>query len=190
MLRDVCPSPRWDAEKRWKKSAPSWQPEDLDRVLIDSFETAVPRPSTEPQQRRCYSGKKKRPTLKTQVVTDAAGELLEIDAGHRGPASDKRLYEQSGVGVRYGTAVKQGDLGYQGCAEMEVPYKKPKGGELTPEQRAANQEQAKVRVHVEHAIRRLKGFKIVRQDYRLATGLFPCVASVVAGLVHVNRFVG
>ena len=190
VLRDVCPSPRWEARKRWKKTDPSWEPEALDRVLIDSFETSVPRPSTEPQQRRCYSGKKKRHTLKTQVVTDAAGELLEIDPGHRGPTSDKRLYEQSGAGERYPDVAQQGDLAYQGCPEVEVPHKKPKGGALTPEQREENREKAGVRVHVEHAIRRLKGFKIVRQDYRLATGLFPCIASVVAGLVQVNRLVG
>ncbi len=189
VLREVCPAQRWDAEKRWQKGGPSWQPEDLDRVLIDSFETPVPRPSTEPQQRQRYSGKKKRPTLKTQVVTDGAGELLEIDAGHRGPTADKRLYEQSGVGERYGSVAKQADLGYQGCANVQVPHKKPKGGALTPEQREENRVLAARRVRVEHAIRRLKGFKIVRQDYRLATGLFPCIAVVVAGLVQLARLV-
>lgn len=190
ILRDVCPAQRWDAEKRWQKGQPSWQPEELDRVLIDSFETPVPRPSTEPQQRQRYSGKKKRHTLKTQVVTDGAGELLEIDPGHRGPRADKRLYEQSGVGERYGSVAKQADLGYQGCADVQVPHKKPKGGALTPEQREENRELAARRVRVEHAIRRLKGFKIVRQDYRLATGLFPCVVGVVAGLVQLSRLVG
>src|SRR2546425_12424612 len=27
VLRDVCPAQRWDAEKRWKKGAPSWTPD-------------------------------------------------------------------------------------------------------------------------------------------------------------------
>ena len=188
-LREVCPAPRWDAEKHWQKGAASWQPEEPDRVLIDSFETPVPRPSTEPQQRQRYSGKKKRHTLKTQVVTDGAGELLEIDPGHRGPLADKRLYEQSGAGERYEAVPKQADLGYQGCVAVEVPHKKPKGGTLMSEQRAENRTKAARRVRVEHAIRRLKGFKIVRQDYRLATGLFPCIAAVVAGLVQLSRLV-
>lgn len=190
VLRDVCPAQRWDAEKHWQKADPSWQPEELDRVLIDTFETSVPRPSTEPQQRSRYSGKKKRHTLKTQVVTDGKGKLLEISPGHRGPTSDKRLYEQSGVGKRYRKAAKQGDLAYQGCEGVEVPHKKPKGGELTAEQREANRQKAAVRVHVEHAIRRMKGFKIVRQDYRLATGMFHTVATVVAGLVHLVSIAG
>jgi hypothetical protein len=41
---------------------------------------------------------------------------------------------------------------------------------------------ATVRVHVEHGIRRLKGFKIVRENYRHAIGLFPMV-----GLINLNR---
>jgi hypothetical protein len=190
VLRDVCPARLAEAEKRWKNPDPEWKPDALDRLLIDSFETSVPRPSREPQQRGHYSGKKKRHTLKTQVVTNTKGELVEAQGGHRGPMSDKRVYEQSGVAERYPDAEKQADRAYQGCTGVEVPHKKPKGGTLSPEQREANRQLAAVRVHVEHAIRRLKGFKIVRQDYRLATGLFPCMVSVVAGLVHVGRLVG
>jgi hypothetical protein len=190
VLRAVCPAQRWDAAKQWQKGAPAWHPEELDQVLIDSFETPVRRPSLDAAQRRVYSGKKKRHTLKTQVVTDATGEVLELDAGHRGPTSDQKLYEGSGVATRYAGAEKRGDLGYQGTADVRVPHKKPKGGALTPEQREANREAASVRVHVEHGIRRLKGFRILREDYRLALGLFPRIAGVVVGLVHLMRLVG
>jgi len=190
VLREVCPAHRWDAQKQWKKNEPSWEPAPPDRVLIDTFETPVPRPSVEPAQRRRYSGKKKRHTLKTQVVTDGAGEVLELDPGHRGPTSDKKLYEQSGVGKHYPQAEQYGDLGYQGSEGMKVPHKKPKGGELTPAQKEENRQHASVRVAVEHGIRRLKAFRIVRDNYRLATGLFPRIALVVVGLVHLTRLVG
>ncbi len=43
---------------------------------------------------------------------------------------------------------------------------------------------ASVRVALEHGIRRVKGFRVVREKYRLAMGLFPMVASAVVGLVH------
>jgi hypothetical protein len=46
---------------------------------------------------------------------------------------------------------------------------------------------ASVRVHVEHGIRRVKAFKIVRENYRLAAGLFPMVAAAVVGLVQMVR---
>jgi hypothetical protein len=190
VLRDVCPAHRWDAEKRFQKGEPAWQPEPPDRILIDTFETGIPRPSRDAAQRRVYSGKKKRHTLKTQVVTDATGEILELDPGHRGPRADKKVYEGSGVAERYPDSEKYGDRAYQGTAGLRVPHKKPKGGELTPEQRAENRRIASVRVHVEHGIRRLKGFRIVRGDYRLALGRFASIALAVVGLVHLVRIVG
>lgn len=195
VLREVCPAQRWEAEKHWQKGLPSWQPEAadrllIDRLLIDSFETPVRRPSLDGAQRRVYSGKKKRHTLKTQVVTDGQGEVLEIDPGHRGPENDKKLYAASGVADRYPTCDKYADLGYQGATELRLPHKKPKGGALTPEQREANRQHAALRVHVEHGIRRLKAFRILRDDYRLALGRFPQIAFVVVGLVHLIRIVG
>ena len=190
VLRDVCPAQRWDAEKQWKKGEPSWTPDTGERALIDSFESPVRRPSLPARQKRVYAGKKKRHTLKSQVVTDAQGEILDLDPGHRGPTADKRLYEQSTVAEHYLQAAKQGDLAYQGIAGVQVPHKKPRGGQLTAEQRAENRRLAAVRVHVEHGIRRLKGWRIVRDDYRIALGLFPLIASTVAGLVQLMRIVG
>lgn len=192
VLQAVCPSHRWDAEKRWQKSEPSWQPDDLDRVLIDSFETPIARPSVNEQQRKTYSGKKKCHTRKTQVVTDERGEILDIDAGHRGPKADITLYEESGVHEQYPNADKVGDKAYhrQAHPELITPQKKPKGGELTPEQKEHNRRIAQLRIYVEHGIRRIKAFRILRQDYRLALGLFPMIAGVVVGLVQLGRILG
>jgi hypothetical protein len=190
VLRDVCPANRWEAEKHWQRGAPSWKPDELDHVLIDSFETPVPRPSEPGAQKRRYSGKKKRHTLKTQVVTDPQGEILTVDAGHPGPTADKRLCEQSGVAEAFPRAVRQGDLGYLGTQGMVVPQRKPRKGELTAEQQAANRELAKTRIYVEHGIRRIKGFRIVRGEYRLATGLLPMIMGAVVGLVQLSRLCG
>jgi DDE superfamily endonuclease/Helix-turn-helix of DDE superfamily endonuclease len=190
VLRDVCPAQRWDAEKQWKKGEPSWTPDTVERALIDSFESPVRRPSLPAWQKRVYSGKKKPHTLKSQVVTEAQGEILDLDPGHRGPTADKRLYEQSTVAEYYPQAAKPGDLAYQGIAGVQGPHKKPRGGQLTAEQRAEKRRLAAVRVHVEHGIRRIKGWRIVRDDYRIALGLFPLIASTVVGLVQLMRIVG
>ena len=112
VLKQVCPSDRYDAEKRWKKGEPSWNPAAEDLLLVDSFETPVPRPSVNEKQKRLYSGKKKRHTLKTQVVTNVYGEIISIEPGHPGPTNDKTLYEKSGADERYANASKQADLGY------------------------------------------------------------------------------
>lgn len=187
LLRELFPANRFEAEKRYRQEGASLVVEKIDRVLIDSFETAIPRPSNQERQKRVYSGKKKRHTLKTQIITDATGEVLDVDAGHRGPAADKKIFEASEVNEQFPQATKQADLGYLGADGVETPHRKPRGGQLTAAQREENRQKASVRVHVEHGIRRVKGFKIVRENYRHAIGLFPMVVSAVVGLVHLNR---
>jgi hypothetical protein len=187
LLRELLPANRFAAEKRFRRTEPSLKVEAVDRVLIDSFETATPRPSNKERQKRVYSGKKKRHRLKTQIVSDVKGEVLDVEAGHRGPAADKQVYEASGVAEAYPDASKQGDLGYLGTAGVQTPHRKARGGELTPEQREENRQMAKVRVDVEHSIRRVKGLKIVRENYRLAMGILPMVVSAEVGLTHLNR---
>ena len=192
VLKAVCPSNRFEAEKRWKKNTPCWQPDELDRVLLDSFETPIRRPSVADRQKRAYSGKKKAHTTKTQTATDGTGEILGIDPGHRGPMTDIKRYEESGVHAQYPNAQKVADKAYQSQdhPELITPQKKPKGKELTPEQRAENRRIAQQRIYVEHGIRRIKAFRILRQDYRLALGLFPMIAHAVVGLVQLGRIMG
>lgn len=88
ILQEVCPANQFDAEKQWKRNVSPWQPEELDRVLIDTFAPSVPRSTGGARQKRGYSGKKKtRPTLKILVATDAPGGVLGIEAGHWRPAA-------------------------------------------------------------------------------------------------------
>lgn len=54
---------------------------------------------------------------------------------------------------------------------------------------AENKQLAAHRVFVEHGIRRVKAFRILRDEYRLATGLFPMIASAVVGLIQFSRII-
>ncbi len=189
VLRDLFPATKWDAEKKWCRETETWTPDKIDLVLVDSFETPVRRPSVNERQKRIYSGKKKRHTLKTQILTDQDGELLCIDPGHRGPQADLKLYEAHSLPAPIADKEVLGDKAYQSSKhpEMTTSHKKPKGGELTAEQLAENKHLAAERVHVEHGIRRVKAFRIMRDDYRLALGLFPLIASAVVGLIQFSR---
>lgn len=189
VLRDLFPAEKWEAEKRWRPGESSWTPTAVEVAIVDSFETPVRRPSDPQRQRRLYSGKKRRHTLKTQLVTDQAGEILTLSAGHRGPKADLKIYEEVPLPEPLATTPCLGDKGYasQSHPELTTPHKKPRGGELTETQRAENQGIARQRIVVEHAIRRVKGFRIMREDYRLAVGLFPMIASAVVGLIQCSR---
>jgi hypothetical protein len=192
VLRDLFPAEKWDAEQQWRRSEPTWTPEAVDKVIIDSFASPVRRPSLQERQKRVYSGKKKRHTLKTQLATDQDGEILTLEAGHRGPQADLKLYEAAPLPAPLANKPRMGDKGYhsQDHPEFTTPHKKPRSRELTAEQKAENKEIARQRIVVEHAIRRVKGFRILRDDYRLALGLFPMIASAVVGLIQFSRIAG
>ena len=189
VLRDLFPATTWDAEKQWRRDTASGTPQEMDLVLGDSFETPVGRPCVKERQKRLYSGKQKRHTLKTQLATDQDGEILALNPGHRGPKAARKLYEETPLPEPLADKPRLGDKAYHSSAhpEMTTPHKKPKGGELTNEQRVENKQLATERVHVAHGIRRVKAFRIMRDEYRLALGLFPMITSAVVGLIQFSR---
>ncbi len=85
ILQKQFPSEKWEAEKKWRRGEPLWSPEEVDYLLIDSFETPTKRSSVNEKQKKKYSGKKKTHTLKSQLLTDQKGEIIQIDAGFDGP---------------------------------------------------------------------------------------------------------
>ncbi len=94
------------------------------RLVIDSFEQKVQRPTDPTRQDDWYSRKKKTHSLKRQVAVDeATGESVDIPERVPGPQADLKRLEQStlldklpaGVGGR-------GECGYQGIAKLH-----PKG---------------------------------------------------------------
>ena len=130
VLRDLFPKEKWEAEKR-HRTQPQWTPDEVERVLIDSFETPVSRPSLHERQKRLYSGKKKRHTLKTQLITDQNGEILDVSASQRGPAADVKIYEQTPLPHPIADKPRLGDKAYVGATPgMQTPHKKPKGARV------------------------------------------------------------
>ena len=80
------------------------------------------------------------------------------------------------------------DTGYQGIAALHErafsPLRKPPGGQLTDEQKAANRALARKRVVVEHVIRHLKIFRILSERYRNRRRRFMLRVNLIAGLYN------
>lgn len=186
ILQREFPAKKWEAEKKWRKGLEKWSPGEVDYLLIDSFETPIGRSSDNQRQRKEYSGKKKLHTLKSQLITDQDGEILDILAGFRGPESDIEIYRDTKLPKEIREKPKIGDKAYLG-EDIKTPKKKPKGGELTEKEKEENRELSGKRIKVEHAIRRVKGFKVLRQDYRLENWMFPKIAETVVGLIQFSR---
>ena len=93
---------------------------------------------------------------------------------------DKAWFE--GVTVRL-------DSGFQGfakrytCAQVFLPTKKPKGGQLTKNHKFRNTQQARKRVVIEHSIGGLKRYRILSDRLRMHNlDQFDVALEVGAGL--------
>jgi DDE superfamily endonuclease len=143
------------------------------RVIIDAKEQRINKPQGEEAQRPYYSGKKKAHTIKTQVVVNPRGQIEAVSESVPGSTHDLTLLVGSGVmgGLGEGEAAMT-DKGYVGLERhhpdvpLVIPYKKPRGGELSDEQRAFNREVSRHRIVVEHTMAQLNRFTVLRQVFR------------------------
>ena len=180
---------------------PERAPADLTEVLqacdhpefiIDGTDRPTRRPQDSQQQRRQYSGKKKRHTKKNLVITDkASGEVLGLGATQPGSRHDKACADEEGYTFPKGSTLYQ-DSGFQGYtpegATIQQPTKKPRGGELTSEQKAANRTISQERVGVEHSLAGIKIFQIVSAVFRnIKEGFDDLVMEVACGLFNFCR---
>lgn len=142
-------------------------------VFIDGTERPVRRSKNPERQREEYSGKKKRHTRKHIVVTDSKRRILVLSRSEAGKTHDYKAFGNSGIGrsLPKGT-VANVDLAFTGMKkdyphlDVRIPHKKPKGGELTPEQKAENKALSSRRVLVEHAISGVKRMKSLTDIHR------------------------
>ncbi len=137
--------------------------------LIDGTERAINRPKDKEKQKRYYSGKKKAHTVKNNVITHRGGKVVYVSDTYEGRKHDKRIADEEDYRFPRGSKVLQ-DTGFQGHQPNGVtvlqPKKKPRNGELTPNERVVNRAISSLRVEVEHQIGGIKRCQIVVQKFR------------------------
>lgn len=157
-------------------------------VIVDVTETPIERPQR--GQRAFYSGKQKCHTLKIQLVIDAATLQVICTFFGKGRRHDFKLFKASGIHFHPDTESLQ-DKGYQGMQKLHphcrLPLKKPRGGQLTREQKAYNRQLARERVTIEHVNRRFKVFRILSQGYRNRRRRFGLRCNLIAALYNFER---
>jgi hypothetical protein len=162
------------------------------KLLLDGTDRPIRRPKNPEKQKECYSGHKKRHTVKNVMLTcQRAVQFLSPTAP--GSHSDKRLAEPL-ERVEFPTrSVVLSDLGFQGLnlsnRALIHPAKKPKGQELNPIVRPFNRVLAATRVGVEHVISGVKRCRIVSDILRhLKEGFNDLVMEVACGLHNFREF--
>ena len=138
--------------------------------MHDGTERPIPRPKDLEEQGECYSGKKKRHTLKNLLVITDACHICFLSATYEGKASDITIAELAGYTLPPGSCLYQ-DKGFQGFFLPGItifqPQKKPRGRELTPPEHATNRRISSLRMRIEHAIGGVKRYRIVKDTIRL-----------------------
>lgn len=154
-------------------------------VVMDVTETPIERPQR--RQRQFYSGKKKRHTLKCQIVLDQESGQIVCTFFGKGRRHDFKLYQASGVRFAPQTQSLQ-DRGYQGIQKLHsntrLPHKKPRGGQLSPTQKRDNRTLARRRVVIEQVNRCLKIFRILAERYRNRRRRFGLRCNLIAALYN------
>jgi hypothetical protein len=157
-------------------------------VIIDGTERPIQRPKAAERQNETYSGKKKRHTRKHITVGTSKKKILVLTPARDGSIHDKRQLDEAELldGIPLEVLIKV-DLGFQGLQteveNLQLPHKKPRHKELTPEQKQQNKDFNRERVKIEHAHAGMKRFRAVTDVYRNRVTLFDDRLMVVsAGL--------
>jgi hypothetical protein len=141
------------------------------------------------------------------IVTDGDHHIKALSEGVPGAKNDKKLSDE----VKTIERMPQGcevdaDKGYQGlasqvtmitvrneltgeeqqvpCLTVKTPFKKPKGKELTEEQKAFNHQLGAIRVRVEHCIGWVKNWAIIATRFRCDLSIYTHIMQIVCGLVN------
>jgi len=158
-------------------------------AFTDSTEQQIPRPVDKDRRKMYYSGKKKRHTVKNQLMVNNHGYIIHKLGHNKGRRHDYDVYKNNHP-VTPKQVVNVIDLGYIGVEKdfpeqlSVLPHKKKRNSELSQEEKEYNKIHSKKRIVIEHTICRLKKYRIMSDIFRNKLRKYDKVSDVVAGLVN------
>ena len=183
---------QWPNAEQWLQMANDWDMFPGAVAVIDGTRHEIQRPQTEPQQ-QFYSGHCRYHNFSTQIIMDNRGNIVYIQSGflgHNNDSAQLRMMPRIGNGEELHLPA-----GLYILADKGYPCEYPiltawRAGDVVGGQRRHlfNVELRRVRVGVEHCIRRVKEYGAVRQLWRHERWIFPVVNEVCAFLAqrHIN----
>ena len=142
------------------------------KLLVDSLEQPIDRPSDNEEQKKFFSGKKKQHTVKNQVVSLPEGkDIIDVKVGYPGPTADINLFREQQTKFNEQQEF-EGDKAYQGGKNITTPHKRKRKQQLNEQQKEENKVLSSKRIFVEHVIRVVKIFQIASQRFRLNADVY------------------
>ena len=161
--------------------------EELESLIADVTEQPIQRPKK--NQKPYYSGKKKDHTVKAEMKTTLKGRIVAVSPTVPGSVHDFTLHKQGEL-LPSDTRIFV-DSGYQGLDKLhqatELPYKKPKGGTLTEDEKEYNAALSKIRVKIEHIFGDIKTFKIMHETFRNSLKTHNRILKIISGIVNMKN---
>ena len=192
LVRQCIPIPQkiYSITKRLKT------PEEVERYFpgfmsfIDCTEQQIPRPVNKQRRKLYYSGKKKKHTVKTQLMVNNRGIIIHKTNHRKGRRHDYDIYKENHPLIPK-QVVNVVDLGYLGIEKdfpeqlSSLPNRKDRNHKLSKEQKEYNQEHAKKRIVIEHTICKVKKYRILADVFRnKLRKKYNKVSDIVSGLVN------
>jgi hypothetical protein len=123
------------------------------------------------------------------VVIDKKGKKILYVLAGKGREHDFKLFKRSNVQF-YDLSEVLGDRGYQGLqhfhSNSRTPQRKPPKKPLGREAKKVNRELASLRITVEHVIRDLKIFRILKETYRNKRRRFGLRLHLIAAICNLT----
>jgi hypothetical protein len=157
--------------------------------FTDCTEQQIPRPSDNTGKRILYSGKKKRHTVKMQLMVNNQGIIIHKLVIKKGRRHDYDIYKENHPIIPK-QVVNVFDLGYLGVEKdfpeqlSSISNRKKRNQELSQEEIESHKNHSKKRIVIEHTICRLKKYRIMNEVFRNMLRKYNKVSDVVAGLVN------
>jgi len=133
------------------------------------------------KQRKYYSGKKKRHTLKGKIIS------IKIDKGR---VHDFKLFKKSKAAKKIKNNRVLGDSGYQGITKLysnaKTPKKKTKKNPLSKEEKKSNRQLARERIIIEQINAKIKVFKITKYPYRNRRKRFGLRMNLICAIINLD----
>jgi len=160
-------------------------------AFTDCTEQPIPRPKNNRKKRKLYySGKRKKHTVKNLYTANQKGLIIyKTKHRQRGRRHDYRIYKKNHPDLPK-DVMSMYDLGFLGVkkdfSEQKslLPIKKEKDHELTEVQKEYNRNHSAKRIVIEHAICRIKKYRIMNDVFRNRLRKYNKVSDIVSGLVN------
>jgi hypothetical protein len=159
------------------------------KTFIDSTEQEIPRPKNKRRRKSQYSGRKKKHTVKTQLMVNTEGLILH-KTGHKGGRKhDYDVYKHNHP-ITPSQVENVVDLGYLGIekdfptVKSVLPIRKKKNTLLSSDDIKYNTNHSRLRIIVEHTICKIKKFGIIGTKFRNKLKRYNNISDIISGLLN------